>query len=114
MRRNRCNEGTDVQYVETWGYRKKESTGAVGDTRGWLVVCLVLFMQRGGDLSLLANRALVGHRCGRGARQVSPALINRERLVGFADGSLQGLSGEDVCAGTLVSQTNCTRHSGQG
>ena len=69
----------DVQYVETWGYSKKESTGAVGDTRGWLVLCLVFVMQRGRDLSLLANRALVGHRCRRGARRVSLALINRDR-----------------------------------
>lgn len=82
-------EDRDVQFVETWGYRKKESTGAVGDTRGWLVICLVLFMQRGGDLPLLANRALVGHRCRCGARQVSLALINRQRWLGFRNGSLQ-------------------------
>ncbi|KAL2286356.1 hypothetical protein FJTKL_07129 [Diaporthe vaccinii] len=54
-------------------------------------------MQRCGDLPLLANRALVGHRCCRGARQVSLVLINRERWVVLGTAVCKTIWGGRVC-----------------
>lgn len=89
-------EDWTVQYVETWGYwTKSRLAPLVTHVDG---LCYVLcFMQRGGDLPLLANRVLVGHRCRRGARPVSLALINRDRWAGSRAGSLQDYLARRVC-----------------